>query len=197
MRQALSGIAMTISPILADNASGTYGYATATVGQGACLYAWQYVKQVTPADSTGFAKLTRRHLAATIRLRYCHPSIAADRIHVLMDGLKLKDVNSQTIDMLRFAAGTAHVDQPPAVVTAEPVVRRPKVVRHTASNDEDWRQPQKSSAKTTTNPSYIDNAASVPLPESDTTQPVTEPANDAMSQDLTKIDHAMTVPIPQ
>jgi len=197
MRQALPGIVMTVSPIIADNASGTYGYATATTGQGACLYAWQYVKQVTPADSTGFAKLTRRHLAAAIRLRYCHPSIAADRIHVLMDGLKLKDMNSQTIDMLRFAAGTAHVGQPPAVVTAEPIVRRPKVVRHTASSDEDWRQPQQTSTKTVSNPSFIDNAASVPLPESDTTQPVTESADDAMSQDQTKIDHATTVPIPQ
>jgi hypothetical protein len=197
MRQALPGIAMTISPIIADNASGTYGYATAAVGQGACLYAWQYVKQVTPADSSGFTKLTRRHLAAAIRLRYCHPAIAADRIHVLMDGLKLKDMNSQTIDMLRFAAGTAHVDQPPAVVTAEPVTLRQKVVRHVATNDEDWRQPQKTSAKMTANPSFIDNAVSVPLPEADKVQPVTVPADDAMSQDQTKIDRATTVPIPQ
>jgi hypothetical protein len=199
MRAALPGLSPAVSPVLGNNVGGVYGYATATAKNGACLYAWQYIKQVTPADSTGFAKLTRRHLAASIRLRYCHPSISADRIHVLMDGLRLKAMNSQTIDMLRFAAGTADVAQPQAVVTAEPVVvRKRKPLRVTsAADDQDWRQPQKQAVTEDGNADTIDNAAAVPLPEGTADQPVTVPADDTSAKGETRIDDAATVPLPQ
>lgn len=199
MRAALPGLALGVSPVIGDNASGSYGYATVAVNGGSCIYAWQYVKQVMPADSNGFSKFTRRHLAASIRLRYCHPSITADRIHVLMDGLKLKDMNSQTIDMLRFAAGTANVTQPEGVVTPEPVVRKRKVDRQAAAvNDDDWRKPQKQTQSVSgdNEPAVIENAAAVPLPDGDTVHPVTIPAVQDSKQAVT-IDDAATVPLPQ
>jgi hypothetical protein len=198
MRSALSGIPMTMSAIIGNNVGGVYGYATASVRNGSCIYAWQYLKQVTPADSIGFAKLTRRHLAATIRLRYCHPSIPADRIHVLMDGVRLKEMNSQTIDMLRFAAGTADVAQPQAVVITEPVIRKRKIVHQAAAatEDDDWRQPQKKVTEDNT-PNPIDNAATVPLPEGTAERTVTVPASDAVATSRTSVDDAATVPIPE
>jgi hypothetical protein len=197
MRSALP-VAMAISPVIGDNASGTFGYATAKVGNGACLYAWQYVKAVTPADANGFAKFTRRRLAASIRLRYCHPSITPDRIHVLMDGLRLKDMNSQTIDVLRFAAGSADVAQPVAVVTPEPVIRRRKVVQHVAAaNDDDWRRPQVEKVSDTAQPNMIDNAASVPLPDGARTRNVTEQTSDSTDRSDAQIADPVTVPVPQ
>jgi hypothetical protein len=197
MRGALPGVGMTISPIIGDNASGSFGYATATVGGGACLYAWQYVRQVTPADSTGFAKFTRRHLAASIRLRYCHPSITAERIHVLMDGLRLKDINSQTIDMLRFAAGTADVAQPVAVVTPEPVVQNRKVIHQAdAATDDDWRRPQAQKVSDAAGPVVVDNAAAVPLPDATADKPAAVNEDVVVSPAAT-IDNAATVPLPQ
>jgi hypothetical protein len=196
MRAALPGLNPVANPALGNNVAGVYGYATAAANNGACLYAWQYIKTVTPADSTGFARLTRRHLAASIRLRYCHPSIAADRIHLLMDGLKLKAMNSQTIDMLRFAAGTADVARPEAVVTAEPVaMRKPRPVHVTsAAVDEDWRKPEKQAVTEDGKASVIDNAAAVPLPEATADQPVTAPADDTSAKG--RIDDAATVPLP-
>lgn len=200
MRSALPGINAAISPVIGDNVAGAFGYATANVGKGSCIYAWQYIKQVTPRDSTGFAKFTRRHLAATVRLRYCHPSIPADRIHVLMDGLQIKDMNSQTIDMLRFAAGTASVAQPQAVVTAEPVVRKRRAVKQAAAatnDDDDWRQAPRKKVTEDGNPVTIDNAATVPLPEGSTERTVTVPADDARAATPAHADDAATVPLPQ
>jgi hypothetical protein len=198
MRAALPGLAPALSPVIGSNVGGAYGYATVAVKGGACLYAWQYVKQVMPADSIGLAKLTRRHLAASIRLRYCHPSISADRIHVLMDGVRLKAINSQTIDMLRFAAGTASVDQPLAVVTAEPAVRKRTPVRKAEATDDDWRKPQKQSTVDDGKSEVIDNAAAVPLPDDAARQPVTVPAeDDTAAKSETVIDDAAQVPLPQ
>jgi hypothetical protein len=198
MRSAFPGVGMSLSPLIGDNASGSFGYATATVGGGACVYAWQYVRQVTPADSTGFAKFTRRHLGASIRLRYCHPSITADRIHVLMDGLRLKDINSQTIDMLRFAAGTADVAQPVAVVTPEPVVRKRRTVRQAdvASND-DWRKPQAQKLSNDAGVAVVDNAVAVPLPDGTAERPVVVASPDVVAKPEVTIDNAATVPLPQ
>ena len=197
MRSAFAGVNMVMSPVIGNNVGGVYGYATAAVGNGACIYAWQYIKQVTPADSISFAKLTRRRLAASIRLRYCHSSIPAERIHVLMDSLRLKDINSQTIDMLRFAAGTADVAQPQAVVTSEPVVHKRKVIHQAAATtDDDWRQP-KNKAVEDARPDVIDNAASVPLPDETSDEPVTVPADDLAATRRTPVDDGATVPLPE
>jgi hypothetical protein len=199
MRAALPGLNPVPSPVLGNNVGGVYGYATATAKGGACLYAWQYIKTVEPADSTGFAKFTRRHLAASIRLRYCHPSMPAGRMHVLMDGLRLKDMNSQTIDMLRFAAGTADVARPQAVVAAEPVMApKRKPVRVTAAtDDEDWRKPKMQTTGEDGDTDALGNAATVPLPEGTADQPVTVPDDDASASGETRIDDAAKVPLPQ
>jgi hypothetical protein len=199
MRAALPGLNPVVGNVLGSNVGGVYGYATASAKGGACLYAWQYIKTVEPADSTGFAKLTRRHLAASIRLRYCHPSMPAERMHVLMDGLRLKDMNSQTIDMLRFAAGTADVAQPVAVVTAEPgVVRKSRPARVTAAADnEDWRKPKRQTASEDRSADVVDNAATVPLPQGTSDQPVTVPADDVAADAAAHIDAAAKVPLPE
>ena len=199
MHASLSTVRMSMSPVIGDNVAGSYGYATASVGKGSCLYAWQFVKQLTPADAAAFVGLPRQHLSATLRLRYCHPSISADRIHVMMDGLRLKNMNTQTIAMLRFAAGTADVAQPQAVVTAEPVTVRRKVVRQAAvtNDDDDWRKPMRKAAEDS-NPGVIDNAAVVPLPEGDAVQPVTMPVSDNSAKVPTErqIPDAAQIPIP-
>jgi hypothetical protein len=200
MRAALPGLDPAISPVVGDNVNGAYGYATAVAGKGSCIYAWQYIKQVTPADSTGIDKFTRRRLAANLRLRYCHPSIPAERIHVLMDGLRVKDINSRTIDMLRFAAGSAGVARPDAVVTPEPVVKKSKIVRQAAVNDdEDWRaRPKDDVSKDRSNPGFIDNAATVPLPSGTSDQPVTVPVGDeAKARRTPTIPDAAEIPLPE
>jgi hypothetical protein len=200
MRAALPGMAMTISPIIGDNASGPFGYATAAnPAGGSCLYAWQYVRSVNPGDSEGIDRLTRSHLSASVRLRYCHPSIAADRIHVLMEGLRIKDMNSRTIDMLRFAAGTAEVAAPVSFTPPTKAVTRPQ--RHkvaTVADDLDWRKEAEARASEGVRSAPAD-AITVPLPEATTTEPVTVPVagNDDDSGPARQITDAAAVPLPE
>lgn len=204
MRAAFPGKSLAISPVIADNVGGPYGYATITEGTGACLYAWQHVKSITPADSDGFDKFTRNHLSASIRLRYCHPAITADRIHLLMDGLKVKELNSRTIDVLRFAAGSARVDMPVAVLTPEPVKQKRNLVRkaEVTEPEEDWRPKDKPVAQIDdlAAPAVIDNAAAVPLPETiagDSSDPLVTKAADIVEPPIRKIDNAAEVPLPE
>jgi hypothetical protein len=76
-------------------------------------------------------------------MRYCSPSIAADRIVALMQGLRLNPASSQNVQMLGYAAGpgafapapfTQREVQPVAVevAVAAPVrqVRRPAVAKN-------------------------------------------------------------------
>ncbi|WP_428427611.1 cellulose biosynthesis protein BcsN [Pararhizobium sp.] len=101
MRNALSGVKMQISPVIADNAYGVFGYATGSIGKsGSCVYAWQFAKNIRSYDggqTTGGA--------AQIRMRYCSPSIAADRIVALMQGLRLNPASSQNVQTLGYATG--------------------------------------------------------------------------------------------
>ena len=135
MRNALSGVKMQISPVIADNAYGVFGYATGSIGEsGACVYAWQFAKNIRSYEG---GQTTSG--AAQIRLRYCSPSIAADRIVALMQGLRLNPASSQNIQSLGYAAGPGAVSPVPftqqevrpvtEVAVAAPVrrVRQPAV----------------------------------------------------------------------
>jgi hypothetical protein len=87
MRSALSGVKMQISPVIADNAYGVFGYATGTIGKGgSCVYAWQFAKNIRPYDG---GRIATTGGAAQIRMRYCSPTIPADRIVALMQGLRI------------------------------------------------------------------------------------------------------------
>ncbi|OBZ92724.1 hypothetical protein ADU59_25450 [Pararhizobium polonicum] len=108
MRGALSGVRMRVSPVIGDNAYGIFGYATGALGKGgSCIYAWQQARNITPDGGVGSG------YAAQIRLRYCNPSMSQDRIAVLMQGLRIKPVSSQTFQTLRFAAGSGKVSATP------------------------------------------------------------------------------------
>lgn len=167
MRTALSGVRMRISPVIADNAYGVFGYATGAIGKGgSCLYAWQLAKTIAP---NGTAGLAGTGYAAQIRLRYCNPSMPQERIAVLMQGLRIKPVSSQTFETLRFAAGSGDVVAAPLYVSrprveqaielsvaeaVEPVRRTPKrIVIEEASS-----RPVAAEDK------RIANAVKVPLP---------------------------------
>jgi hypothetical protein len=199
IRSAFPGANVSMSGLIRDNPIGAYGYATGPYGTaGACLYAWQFVKSVNPADSDGIDLLTRQHLSATIRLRYCHPSITPDRITALMDGLMVKEINSHTIDLLRFAAGSAHVAAPEAVVTPEPVLKKRKTVRQASATqtDDDWKSATTKPVVDTATPVVMDNAAAVPLPDDEAEKSAPASADDAVIAPVRKITNAVDVPLP-
>lgn len=131
MRASLPGVAMTIEPAPGGNMHGVYGYATGALGaSGSCLYAWQYVKRIAPAaEATAVGQWRAPAYAAQVRLRFCDPAIPRERIAALMDGLRLKPVTRETLDMLRFAAGNGSIRARAApVVAAETVSVEPRRV---------------------------------------------------------------------
>lgn len=166
MRNVLSGVKMQISPVIADNAYGVFGYATGSIGKsGSCVYAWQFAKNIRSNDG---GQTTSG--AAQIRMRYCSPSIAADRIVALMQGLRLNPASSQNVQTLGYAAGsgafapapfTQREVQPVAaeIAVAAPVrqVRRPAVAKN-PSVDAAAVGPAGKAEKT------IINAVKVPMP---------------------------------
>ncbi|URK88478.1 cellulose biosynthesis protein BcsN [Rhizobium sp. RCAM05350] len=122
MRSTLGGVKMRISPVIADNAYGVFGYATGSVGKGgSCVYAWQFAKNIRPYDGAQFAATGG---AAQIRLRYCSPSIVADRIVALMQGLRLNPASSQSFQPLGYVVDPgAFAPAPLAVPFAEQELR--------------------------------------------------------------------------
>lgn len=173
MRAALAGLNASMSPLLRDNVQGIYGYATASLpGGGSCIFAWQHVKALAPdGEATMFKFGATTRMSAQVRLRYCDPSIPVDRIVAFADGLRVKPMTEQTIDMLRFSAGSAQASRMPAVVA--PVVEKPvqvaaaprRVVRQVVEVEDDWRKDAEEIARDDEGPTYIENAAKIPLPE--------------------------------
>ncbi|WP_455272658.1 cellulose biosynthesis protein BcsN [Rhizobium herbae] len=130
MRNALSGVKMRISPVIADNAYGVFGYATGSVGKGgSCVYAWQLGKNIRPYDG---ARLAATGGAAQIRLRYCSPSIAADRIVALMQGLRINSASTQNFQALGYTAGSAAFAPAPLVAPFAQQELRPATADVTA-----------------------------------------------------------------
>lgn len=120
MRVALAGVQMRISPVIADNAYGVFGYATGPAGKtGSCVYAWQFARNVSPHGVSRSAGLGG---AAQIRLRYCSPSMAADQVVALMQGLRINPV-SPNLEAHRFSP-VPEAFAPVPLAEAEPFVER-------------------------------------------------------------------------
>ena len=163
MRQALPGIAMTISAAAGENVHGVYGYATGPLGaSGSCLYAWQFAKRVSPLKETALGRLETGNYSAQVRLRFCHPAMPQDRIAALMGGMRLKPVTRDTFAMLQYAGGSGYArSAQPVLAHAEPVV----LVEEDA---QPRRTPKKHRVvveeKRAEEPAIIRNAVRVPLP---------------------------------
>ncbi len=137
---ALPGVGMTISPVIADNAYGSFGYASGATGKGgSCIYAWQLVRNAGSRDGAGFTAIGHSGYAAKIRLRYCASSASVEQLVGLMNGLRLKPVSARTLDALRNAQdqGIAAVSPVPvmqpvtqqAAIAAQPETQRKRVRR--------------------------------------------------------------------
>ncbi|MBP1861935.1 cellulose biosynthesis protein BcsN [Rhizobium herbae] len=166
MRGALSGVRMRVSPVIGDNAYGVFGYATGALGKGgSCIYAWQLAGNITPIGGVGSG------YAAQIRLRYCNPSMSQDRIAVLMQGLRIKPVSSQTFQTLRFAAGSGKVSAAPLYMTqpiaeqvAQPSVTDVAVVAPVRRMPKHVVIADVSSETAKTEEKTVANAVKVPMP---------------------------------
>jgi hypothetical protein len=207
---ALPGVDMKISNVIGDNAYGTFGYASGTIGKGgSCIYAWQLARNVSARDGAGFAALGGSKYAAQVRLRYCAPSTSVEQLVGLMNGLRLKPVTAGTFDMLRGAAGqgfaattSVPVLQPvvqQAAIATEPVIQR-KRVRRTESPAvvEAVQEPVPDEA------SGIKNAVKIPLPGAAAVDADKQPvAAAAVAQDIpvekaaqTQIAKPSLIPLP-
>jgi len=82
LRSEFPGVAMSIDPVIRQNAYGAYGAATGKLGdKGGCVYAWQSIKRDVD--------LGRSH-PAEVSLRYCHSSLGPEVLADLLIGLSLK-----------------------------------------------------------------------------------------------------------
>lgn len=161
MRQALPGVAMTISPAAGQNTSGVYGYATGSLGaSGSCLYAWQFAKRTAALGATAMDRIGAKNYSAQIRLRFCHPTMPQERIASLMSGMRLKPITRDTFGILQYAGGSGYTRSQPVLTRAEPVV-----VADDAVEVEPRRLKRRVvEEKPAEEPIVIRNAVRVPLP---------------------------------
>ncbi|MCT7665810.1 cellulose biosynthesis protein BcsN [Shinella kummerowiae] len=162
MRQALPGVAMAINTAPGQNPYGVYGYATGPLGKaGSCVYAWQFVKRVSPMRGTAMGRFGAGNYSAQVRLRFCHPTMPQERLAVLMDGMRLKPVTRETFDMLSYAGGSGSLRSQPVLARAEPVV-----IVDDSVEAEPRRTPKRRvvEEKRKDEPVVIRNAVRVPLP---------------------------------
>jgi hypothetical protein len=66
-----------------------------------------------------------------------------------------------------------------------------------AADNEDWRKPKRQTASEDRSADVVDNAATVPLPQGTSDQPVTVPADDVAADAAAHIDAAAKVPLPE
>ena len=173
MAETLPGIAMRIDDVIGDNAQGVFGFALGTSGGAHCLYGWQVVK-------SGAA--VQRPYAASLRLRFCDPSMSEAELVSLMQGLRLLPVSKETVAMLRKAPGRAYVTPASLApeVTAEPVSpRRSRPRQNTAAPDEQA------------------DAVAVPLPGEASARPAAMTVPAKMPAPSSEIANAAIVPLPQ
>lgn len=201
MRSALAGVTMRISPVIADNAYGVFGYATGSIGQGgSCVYAWQFARNSSPYDGGRFSATGG---AAQIRMRYCSPSIAADRVVALMQGLRLNPASSQNVQALGYVAGPGAFEPVPfterqarpvaADFAAAPPVRRvsrPAVVAETPVETASTEAAEKTEK-------IIVNAVKVPLPGETAVMATADTAPAVVLQEASKaVMKPSLVPLP-
>lgn len=118
MAEVLPGVVMRIDDVIGDNAQGVFGYALGASGRGHCLYGWQVVKS---------GAVVQRPYSASIRLRFCDPSMSEAELVSMMQGLRLLPVSRETVAMLRQAPGRGYVM--PASIQPEPVAEPAPVRR--------------------------------------------------------------------
>ena len=201
MRSVLSGVTMRINPVIADNAYGVFGYATGSLGKsGSCVYAWQFAKNIRPYDGGQFATSGG---AAQIRLRYCSPSIAADRIVALMQGLRLNPASSQGVQMLGYAAAPGafapvpfteqearSVERETSVAAPARRVKRPAVAEHPSTETVAAEPTGKVDAT-------IANAVKVPMPGEAAAMAAAEPVPVVAQPEVSKVAAKPSfVPLP-
>lgn len=177
MKAALRGVPMKMTESMGRNAYGVYGHATGTLPSGgACVYAWQLIKD---GQSEGGAPVVgnpmQRKQPVRIRLRYCDAAATPDQLAALLGDLRVKPITNQTLDTLRFAAGSsAAASFAPVVPVASfaPVVAEmPAVVRPQPVEVAESPKPRTSavsapsSAKAATPAPMIAGAVEVPMPE--------------------------------
>lgn len=127
MKRFFPTINMTIDQNPRENLHGIYGYAHGTSKtDGNCIFAWQVVRNVTRKDLVDFQRFLQPKYASKVRVRYCHPTKTMDQLLVLMDGFRIKEVTSSSLEILRFAEGAGYAKQAPAF--AQPVVTQPAIV---------------------------------------------------------------------
>lgn len=199
MRQALPGVTMAINTAPGQNPYGVYGYATGPLGKaGSCVYAWQFVKHVSPLRGTAMGRLGAGNYSAQVRLRFCHPTMPQERLAALMDGMRLKPVTRETFDMLSYAGGSGSMRSQPVLARTEPVV-----IVDDSVEAEPRRTPKRRvvEEKRREEPVVIRNAVRVPLP-GETVQEkakvaVTEkPAEKSGDKAAVRVKSAL-VPIPE
>ncbi|MGQ2967230.1 MAG: cellulose biosynthesis protein BcsN [Allorhizobium sp.] len=82
LRSEFPGVAMTIDPVIRQNAYGAYGAATGKLDdKGGCVYAWQIIKRDVDLG---------RNQPAEVSLRYCHSSLGPEVLADLLTGLSLR-----------------------------------------------------------------------------------------------------------
>lgn len=124
MNRKFPGVAMKIVQVPGENLSGVFGYGIGqSASAGTCIFGWQTVRDASSNDKQGIARFSAHQYAAKVRLRYCSRTMPEQALVALMRGLRLRDVNNATMDMLRFAegSGTALRATPQAFVAPAPV----------------------------------------------------------------------------
>lgn len=121
MKRFFPTMNMAIDQNPRENLHGIYGYAYGKSKiDGNCIYAWQVIKNVTRKDLVDLQRLLQPKYASKVRVRYCHPTKTTDQLLVLMDGFRVKEVASSSLEILRFAEGAGYAK--PAPVLAQPVI---------------------------------------------------------------------------
>lgn len=131
---------MVIDETPGENLHGVYGYAYgSSKTDGNCIFAWQVIKNVTRGDLGDVQRFLQTKFASKVRVRYCHPTKTKQQLLVLMNGFRVKEVTSSTIEMLRFSEGAGYVNQSvttqPSIVKKAPVrvskapKRRSRIIR--------------------------------------------------------------------
>ena len=129
MKRFFPTMKMTIDENPGENLHGIYGYAHGKSKiDGNCIYAWQVIRNVTRKDLVDFQRFLQPQYASKVRLRYCHPTKTTQQLLVLMDGFRVKEVTSASLEILRFAEGAGY-EKPSAPVVQSVVTKQPVKVK--------------------------------------------------------------------
>lgn len=132
MKRFFPTMKMTIDQNPGENLHGIYGYAYGkSKVDGNCIYAWQVIRNVTRKDLVDFQRILQPKYASKVRLRYCHPTKTTEQLLVLMDGFRVKEVTSSSLEILRFAEGAGY--SKPVIQRVEPVIAKQPIKVKTKS----------------------------------------------------------------